>query len=213
MAASGFDDAKSFWDSRFAAPEYIFGTEPNAFLRSQQVLFRSGMRVLDIACGEGRNAVWLAKLGCEVVGIDLSPKALAKAANLQRSADVAVTWVEADIRDWKWKPDQFDAVLSIFIQFAAPEGRAKIFDGMQRTLRAGGHLMIEGFTPRQLQYQSGGPRNLEHLYTEALLRESFGALDIVHLREHDVVLKEGTKHSGTAALIDLVARKPSRRGT
>ena len=77
--AEGFDDARAFWDQRFAAPEYIFGKEPNRFLVSQQGLFRRGMRALDVATGEGRNAAWLARQGCEVLGIDISPLAIEKA--------------------------------------------------------------------------------------------------------------------------------------
>jgi len=209
-AAGGFDDARAFWDSRFAAPEYIFGTEPNVFLASQRGLFQPGMRVLEIGCGEGRNGVWLAQLGCAVTGIDLSPLALAKAERLATQRGVKVQWIEADIVNWVWEPERFDAVICIFIQFAAPEGRERIFSGMQRTLRANGHLLLQGYTPRQLQYSSGGPREPSHLYTRELLESSFADWEVVHLREHDDVLAEGTKHTGMAALIDLIAHKRSR---
>ena len=88
-AAGGFDDAKQFWDARFAAPDYIFGTAPNVFLAAQRTLFQPGMRVLEIGCGEGRNSVWLASLGCQVLGMDVSPLALTKARQL--AADRGVT--------------------------------------------------------------------------------------------------------------------------
>jgi len=88
-AGEGFDDAREFWDQRYSAPEYIFGTSPNLFLASQQHLFKPGDRVLDIACGEGRNSVWLASLGCQVLGMDVSPLALTKARQL--AADRGVT--------------------------------------------------------------------------------------------------------------------------
>ena len=74
--AEGFDDARAFWDQRFSAPDYIFGKEPNRFLVSQAKWLRPGMRVLDVAAGEGRNAVWMARQGCEVLGIDISPLAI-----------------------------------------------------------------------------------------------------------------------------------------
>ena len=208
-AAGGFNDARAFWDSRFAAPEYIFGTEANVFLASQRALFRPAMRVLEIGCGEGRNSVWLAQQGCEVTGVDISPLALAKAERLATQREVKVEWIEADIVNWTFEPERFDAVVCIFIQFAAPEGRSRIFAGMQHTLRANGHLVLQGYTPRQLQYSSGGPREPDHLYTPDLLERSFVDWDIVHLREHDDVLTEGTKHAGMAALIDLIARKRS----
>lgn len=208
-ATSGFGDARQFWDARFAAPDYIFGTAPNVFLASHRHLFRPGMRVFEVGCGEGRNAVWLAQQGCVVIGVDISPLALAKAEKLAAEREVKVQWIEADIGSWAWEPERFDAVICIFIQFAAPEGRQRIFEGMQQTLTAGGYVVLQGYTPRQLQYTSGGPRDPEHLYTRALLERSLQGCDIAHLREHDDVLAEGSKHVGMAALIDLIACKRS----
>jgi cyclopropane fatty-acyl-phospholipid synthase-like methyltransferase len=206
-APGGFDDAEAFWDRRFAAAEYVFGIEPNVFLTAQQARFSRGMRVLEVGCGEGRNCVWLAQRGCQVTGIDISQAALGKAAQLAAERKVEVEWIHADIRHWAWQPDRFDAVVCIFIQFAAPEGRERIFAGIHSTLVAGGTLVLQGYTPRQLQFSSGGPRDPEHLYTPELLRRSLTGFDILHLEEHDAVLAEGTKHVGEAALIDLVGRK------
>jgi cyclopropane fatty-acyl-phospholipid synthase-like methyltransferase len=207
--AEGFDDARAFWDQRFSAPEYIFGKEPNRFLVSQTKLLRPGMRVLDVATGEGRNAVWMARQGCEVVGIDISPLAIDKARRLAAEAGVQVAFQVADVRQWRWTPQAFDTAVSIFIQFAAPGERAAVFEGMKRALRPGGLLIMQGYTPRQIEYKTGGPPQAEHMYTEALLRSAFGDLEILHLREHEDVLSEGTKHVGRSALIDLVARKPT----
>jgi 2-polyprenyl-3-methyl-5-hydroxy-6-metoxy-1,4-benzoquinol methylase len=209
MATSGgFDDAREFWDKRFAAPEYIFGTEPNAFLNAQAQRLKHGDRVLDVACGEGRNSVWLAGLGCEVTGIDVSPLALAKARRLADTHGVSVKYAEADIRDWEWQPACFDAVVCIFIQFAEPAQRTRLFEGIETTLAPGGLLVLQGYTPKQLEYKTGGPPQADHMYTQALLREAFRNLDILHLHEHEEMLAEGTKHIGRSALIDLVARKP-----
>ncbi len=206
MSRPGFDDAREFWDKRYAAPEYIFGVEPNAFLLSQKHRFVPGMRVLDIACGEGRNSVWLATLGCDVVAVDISPLALNKARKLALDHAVSPNFLESDIRQWDWKTGEFDAVLTIFIQFAAPEGRSAIFEGMLRTLKPGGLLLLEGFTPEQLNFRSGGPKELSHLYTSDLLRDLVSGLEILHLAQYQGELREGTKHVGTAALIDLIAR-------
>jgi 2-polyprenyl-3-methyl-5-hydroxy-6-metoxy-1,4-benzoquinol methylase len=206
--AEGFDDARAFWDERFAAPEYIFGKEPNRFLVSQRELFRPGMQVLDVASGEGRNAVWLAKQGCEVLGIDISPLAIEKAKRLAAEEGARVDFRVADVRQWHWAPAAFDAVITIFIQFAAPGERERVFEGMKRTLRPGGVLILQGYTPKQVEYRTGGPPQVEHMYTVALLRQAFGDLEILHLREHEDVLSEGVKHVGRSALIDLVARKP-----
>lgn len=209
MDAKGFDDAREFWDKRYAPDEYIFGVEPNAFLLQHQSHFRAGMRVLDLACGEGRNSVWLASLGCAVTGIDLSPRALDKARQLARARHVAPEFIEADVRSVAWAESDYDAVLTIFVQFAAPEGRERVFHGIQRTLKPNGLLFLQGFTPAQLAFTSGGPKQLSHLYTSALLRELTQGMEILHLREHENVLQEGSKHVGRAALIDLIARKLS----
>jgi 2-polyprenyl-3-methyl-5-hydroxy-6-metoxy-1,4-benzoquinol methylase len=207
---SGFDDAREFWDQRYRAPEYIFGTAPNRFLASQQSLFRPGQEVLDVACGEGRNSVWLASLGCHVLGVDVSPLALEKAARLALERKVAVTWSEADIRNWQWEPARFDAIVCIFIQFAEPGQRARVFDGLKATLKPGGMVVLQGYTPKQVEYKTGGPPQASHMYTATMLREAFAGFELLHLREHEDVLSEGTKHVGRSALIDLVARQGSQ---
>jgi cyclopropane fatty-acyl-phospholipid synthase-like methyltransferase len=206
-STGGFDDARAFWDQRYRGPEYIFGTQPNRFLASQQSLFRPGDRVLDVACGEGRNGVWLASLGCDVLGVDVSPLALDKARRLAAGRGVAVTWSETDVRTWQWEPRRFDAVVCIFIQFAEPAQRARLFDGFKATLKPGGRLVLQGYTPGQVEYRTGGPPQASHMYTAAMLEEAFAGLEILHLREHEDVLSEGTKHVGRSALIDLVARR------
>ena len=203
---AGFDNPHETWNARFAGSEYLFGEAPNAFLTREARWIAPRGSVLCVADGEGRNSVWLAELGCEVTGIDISPLALAKADRLAAERSVKVQWLEADITNWTWTPKGFDAVVCIFIQFAAPEGRERIFSGMQQTLDGDGHVVLQGYTPRQLQYGSGGPRDLDHLYTRELLERAFADWDIVHLHEHDEMLAEGTKHVGMAALIDMIAR-------
>jgi cyclopropane fatty-acyl-phospholipid synthase-like methyltransferase len=206
--AQGFDDAQGFWDARFSLPEYIFGTEANVFLRSQAALFKPGQRVLDLACGEGRNSVWLAQQGCRVLGMDISPLALKKAAALAENKGVELELQRADVRDWQWAPTAFDGVVSIFIQFAAPAERTRLFEGLKSTLKPGGVLVLQGYTPRQIEYKTGGPPDVAHMYTRQMLEQAFAGLQILHLREHEDVLAEGTKHVGRSALIDLVARRP-----
>ncbi len=203
-----FDDARAFWDARFAAPEYIFGTEPNQFLVREASRLAPGAKVLDVACGEGRNAVWLAGLGCQVTGFDVSPLALDKARRLAATKQVQVEWLQADVRTWEWAPAAFDAVACIFIQFASPAERARLFAGFRETLRPGGLVLLQGYTPKQLEYRTGGPGELSHLYTEGMLREAFDGWDILQLREYEADLAEGTKHVGRSALIELVARRP-----
>ena len=197
----------SIWNERYAGDDYHFGTEPNAFLVSQQSLLKPGMSCLAVADGEGRNGVWLAGHGLDVLSVDSSSVAQEKAAKLARERGVTVKFEQVDLAQWTWGENRFDMVAGIFIQFATPDLREQMFAHIKRCLKPGGLLLLQGYTPRQLHYRTGGPSQAENLYTEALLRNAFEDMEILHLREHDDIISEGSGHSGMSALIDLVARK------
>src|SRR5215813_1500572 len=111
------------WEARFAAPGYLFGTEPNAFLKSQAHALKRGWKALSVADGEGRNGVWLAEQGLDVEAFDFSPKAVAKARDLAKERRVNY-WTEiADIYNWAWPTDKFDVIAGIFFQFVGPDVR------------------------------------------------------------------------------------------
>ena len=204
-------DHEAFWSARYrdAGDDYLFGTAPNKFLASQAERFSAGMSVLSVADGEGRNSVWLAEQGCAVTATEISPVALEKAAKLARGRHVVVDFMQADILAWTWPMAAFDAVVGIFIQFVGPAERARQLAGMKQAVKPGGLLFLQGYTPKQLQYGTGGPSAVENLYTEALLREIFSDWEIVLLHEHEDLIDEGRGHSGRSALIDLIARKPA----
>ena len=195
------------WNARFAADGFVFGTEPNVFLASQRGRLAPGMSALCVADGEGRNSVWLAKQGLEVTAFDFSPVGLAKAMKLAQQNGVEVDYRQADVNEWDWDAARYDVVVAIFIQFVSPAQRSRMFEGMIRALKPGGLLILQGYRPEQLRYATGGPKRVENLYTEPLLREGFAALEIVHLASHDEVVDEGAGHKGMSALIDLVAQR------
>ncbi len=197
------------WNQRFAAEGFHFGTEPNVFLASQASRLRPGMTALSIADGEGRNGVWLAQQGLAVTAFDFSPVALEKAKRLAASKGVEVQLELSELGAWDWDARQYDVIAGIFIQFATPAERAHLFAGICRALKPGGMLLLQGYRPEQIKYGTGGPRVPEQLYTGALLKEAFAALEILELREHDSEVHEGQGHSGPSALIDLVARRPA----
>jgi 2-polyprenyl-3-methyl-5-hydroxy-6-metoxy-1,4-benzoquinol methylase len=199
---------QNIWDERYSSDAFIFGTAPNAFLASQAHLLRPGMTCLSVADGEGRNGVWLARQGLDVTAIDYSPVGVEKAKRLAQQNGVTVHFEVADVRTWDWGADRFDVVVAIFVQFATPDERKDLFRHMQEALKPDGLLILQGYTPKQVDYKTGGPPQAEHLYTEAMLRDAFGQMDILHLKAHEEVIKEGTQHAGHSALIDLVARKP-----
>ncbi|HXP29536.1 MAG TPA: class I SAM-dependent methyltransferase [Stellaceae bacterium] len=196
------------WNSRFSGEDYVFGTEPNFFLEAQAHRLKPGQTALALADGEGRNGVWLAERGLDVLSVDFSPAAQEKARRLAARRGVAIRTELADLATWRWEPERFDLVAAIFFQFADPPLRSKIFAGIKTALKPGGLLMLQGYRPEQLQYQTGGPSQVENLYTAAMLRAAFADMEILHLAEHDSVIEEGSRHSGMSALVDLVARKP-----
>lgn len=198
----------SRWNQRFGAEEYVFGKAPNAFLAAHKPLLPARGRALCVADGEGRNSVWLAGQGLEVTAFDFSPVGVAKARRLAAERGVRVHYEVASVYDWRWPQAAFDVVAAIFVQFADPAMRAFMFERMVGALSQGGLLLLEGYTPKQLEYRTGGPSQVENLYTAPMLREAFGALEILELEEYEADVTEGTRHSGRSALIDLVARRP-----
>jgi 2-polyprenyl-3-methyl-5-hydroxy-6-metoxy-1,4-benzoquinol methylase len=204
-----FGDEVQKWNSRFAADDYHFGTAPNAFLAAQAARLRPGMTALSVADGEGRNSVWLARQGLAVTAFDVSPVGVEKARRLAREHGVSVDFSVADIHGYDWRARRYDVVAVVFIQFADPGERTRIFAGVHEALAPGGLLLLQGYTPRQLEYRTGGPPFASHLYTAALLRAAFAGLEILHLAEHDSVIEEGRGHCGMSALVDLVAQAPA----
>lgn len=201
---------EAFWSERYRSvgEDYLFGTAPSRFLATRGELLSRQGAVLSVADGEGRNAVWLAEQGCRVTATEISPVALEKAARLARGRHVEVSFVQADLLAWDWPEAAFDAVIGVFIQFVGPPERQVLFAGMKRAVRPGGVLLLHGYTPKQLDYRTGGPSAVENLYTSALLREAFADWEILELREYEETITEGAGHSGHSALIDLVARRP-----
>ena len=198
---------RAHWDARYATADYRFGKQANEFLARCKPLLPKTGRALAVADGEGRNGVWLAQQGLDVLSIDFSPAALAKARALAEENNVDVVFEEADVHLWPYPQDTFDVVAEIFTQFSSPDQRAQKWAGMRRALKPGGLLIIQGYTPKQLDYGTGGPKQREHLYTRAMLLEAFGDLDDVAIVEEERELQEGPGHSGMSAVIGLTARK------
>jgi SAM-dependent methyltransferase len=195
------------WQSRFGVPEYIFGKAPNAFLKSQARRLTKHGKALSVADGEGRNGVWLAEQGFDVLAIDFSPTALEKSRALAAERGAKLRTELADVTAWHWPENNFDVVAVIFTQFVAPEERSAFFKNIKRAPKPGGVLLMQGYRPEQLTYKTGGPSNPTQLYTRALLHEAFGDMADLEIREHDSLIGEGTAHVGMSALIDLVAIK------
>ena len=195
------------WQQRFGEPGYLFGTAPNAFLKSQAHRLRKGQSALAVADGEGRNGVFLAEQGLDVLSVDFSDVAQAKARALAAERGVTLKFEQADMTDWRWPPEAFDVVVAIFVQFTAPPERAKMFAGIKRTLKPGGLLLLQGYGLKQLDYKTGGPSDPAQLYTRELLQQAFGDFSALDISEYDSAIEEGSRHRGMSALVDLVGTK------
>jgi SAM-dependent methyltransferase len=196
------------WEGRYGAPEYIFGEAPNYFLASCKDLLPRAGKALAIADGEGRNGVWLAEQGLDVLSIDFSPAAQQKARALAKARGVAPTFERvADLHAWPFPDAAFDVVADIFTQFSTPEERVRKWASVRRALKPGGLVILQGYTPKQLQYGTGGPKQIAQLYTRAMLEEAFVGMRELRIVEEEREMQEGAGHSGMSAVIGLTARK------
>ena len=147
-----------------------------------------------------------------MTAVEISPVAVAKARKLAAGRGVAVTLVVADLLAPDWPPatleNEFDWVVGIFIQFANSDERLRQFASMKRATRAGGRILLHGYTPRQLEYKTGGPPFVENMYTPEILRAGFADWTVEELVEYEDEIAEGSGHRGRSALIGMVARKP-----
>ena len=199
--------SQNMWDERFKGAEFMFGKEPaQALTRHIDKLHKAG-RTLAVADGEGRNSVYLARHGFDVTAMDSSRVGLEKARSLSAEAGATVSFELADIYDYDWQAQSYDNVVAIFIQFAPPEMWDTIFSGMVSALSTGGCLFLHGYTPKQVDYGTGGPSNPAHLYTKDMLASQFSDLDIIVNESYEMVLDEGPGHHGQSALIDFIAYK------
>ncbi|HKL54863.1 MAG: SAM-dependent methyltransferase [Roseovarius sp.] len=195
------------WEERFATPEYVFGREPAAFLLDHADLLTPGATALSVADGEGRNSVFMAEQGMRVTALEFSPSAIAKARALAADKGQSVSFQEVDVLDHDW-PDQYDLVAGIFIQFVGPDERPGLFAGMKRSVAPGGLILLHGYTPKQVEYGTGGPPDPANMYTEDLLQDSFAGWEILLCESYERDIREGRGHAGRSALIDFAARRP-----
>lgn len=198
---------RAFWDSRFAEIDSLYGQLPNAWLYECAIsLPPHGGRVLCAAEGQGRNALWLARQGCEVHAVDISAVALEQLECRARQSGLPITCEQADLATWTAEPAGFDAALLIFAHFP-PTVREHVHTQVQRALKPRGWLVLEAFSPEQLGLTSGGPRNPAWLYSAKLMGEDFASMQIATLSELRIRLDEGAGHQGEAAVVRLLARR------
>jgi SAM-dependent methyltransferase len=198
---------QQFWNERYSQQEMAYGLEPNVFLREQLKNLEPG-KILLPAEGEGRNAVYAASQGWDVLAFDFSEAGQAKALGLARQQGVTIKYQVADAQQFETAPETLDVVALIFAHFN-PVLRLILHRKVVEWLKPGGTLILEAFHPKQLEgYTSGGPKDHTMLYTANMLQQDFDGLDFQLLEEREVGLQEGAYHSGKGYVTRLVATKP-----
>ena len=194
------------WDARYAEPGWAFGTEPNDFLREHAQALPAGGRVLCLAEGEGRNAVHLATLGHDVLAVDRAAVGLEKARALARERGTEIATVVADLAHFPLESDAWDGIVSIFAH-VEPDVRRALHAQVPGALRRGGVLLLEAYTPTQVERDTGGPPDTARLMTLDLLREELPGLVFEREREVERDVVEGRYHTGLASVVQVIARR------
>lgn len=197
---------KDVWNARFDKDEFVYGVKPNDFLRAQLYRLPPAAHILSLGEGEGRNSVFLAEQGHQVSAVELSTSGIVKIQRLAHQRQVHVDAIQADLEHHPIEIGQWDAIISIFCHLPSRVRRQT----MQRVcngLRPGGLLILEGYTPRQLEHGTGGPKELDLLLEPDDLRMDLVGLELLHFVEVTRKVEEGVLHTGTAAVLQVVAQK------
>jgi SAM-dependent methyltransferase len=200
------DFKSNFWDERYSFEEYVYGTEPNQFFKEQMDKFSSPGKLLMPGEGEGRNAVYAAKLGWHVDAFDQSIKAQEKALKLAKQNEVDLNYSVTDLKKFVPVENHYNVAAIIFVHFDS-EARSTFHKKVIDSLKPGGKLILVSFSKNQLGKNSGGPQNLEMLYSLEEIKNDFKEMRTILLEGKDVFLNEGDKHSGEASVIRYVGEK------
>ncbi len=194
------------WDERYSSEEYIYGKDPNEFLANAVGKIPKG-KVLCVAEGEGRNAVFLAEHGYEVVAVDSSAVGLEKARKLAEERGVSIQTIVCDLAHFDIEPESWDGVVSIFAH-VPPQVRKELHKKIVNGLRSGGVLILESYRPDQLKYKTGGPPSAEFMMTLEGLEQELKGLNFDYGVELDRDVVEGKFHTGKGAVVQIIGVKP-----
>lgn len=194
------------WDTKYDTTEYIYGKKPNDFLHAHSHLFPSGGRILCLAEGEGRNSVYLAQQGYRVTGVDASSVGLHKAGQWAQEQNVTINFVHSDLSEYDLGHEQWDGIVSIFCHLP-PVLRQEIHQKVVAGLKKSGILLLEAYTPKQIQYGTGGPPTEELMMSHDSIAKEFKGLHFEHLKELEREVVEGSYHSGLASVVQAIGRK------
>ncbi|HKI89254.1 MAG TPA: class I SAM-dependent methyltransferase [Draconibacterium sp.] len=195
----------SFWNERFAVKEYVYGTEPNQFYKEELEKLKPG-KILFPAEGEGRNAVFAAILGWDVTAFDSSIEGKKKAEKLANTRGINIQYFINNYENIQFEPESFDCLVLIYAHMH-PLKRNEYHKKLTSFLKPGGKLILEGFSKDQINNSTGGPRDINMLFSEQELRNDFENLTHLSIEEADIILKEGQFHDGEASVIRVVGTR------
>ncbi|MDX9696895.1 MAG: class I SAM-dependent methyltransferase [Bacteroidales bacterium] len=195
---------KDVWNSRYSEPKFIYGTEPNNYLKDFIEHSVKG-NILLPADGEGRNSVFAAKKGWQVDAFDYSVSAQIKAYQLAQINNVLINYTVSDILEFT--PNKSYDLIALIYLHLIPEVRSPFFIKLSQWLKPGGHILLEAFSKNQLKNSSGGPKDINLLYDLAEINNDFHDLKIKEICETEIMLDEGKLHQGNANVIRLIAQK------
>ena len=196
------------WDERYAGEEYFYGKEPNDFLKEKIGYIKPGDKVLCLAEGEGRNAVYIAATypTANVTAVDASQVGLEKTKRLAKEKGAHVQSCLADLADFDLGTEQWDVIVSIWCHLPSAL-RKKVHAGIVRALKPGGRLILEAYTPEQLKHGTGGPKAPDMLMQLAELERELSGLNFVLGHEIERDVREGQGHHGQSAVVQVLAEK------
>ncbi|MBK8365074.1 MAG: class I SAM-dependent methyltransferase [Bacteroidetes bacterium] len=198
------------WDDRYSKEEFVYGEEPNNFLREQLQKLKPG-KILFPAEGEGRNAVFAATKGWDVYAFDISSVGKHKAEELAKKNNVKIKYEVGGLQSLNYKPESFDVIALIYAHFPA-EIKSEYHKTLGNYLKKGGIIIFEAFSKKHLEYISrnesvGGPREIEMLFSKEEIQSDFNNFEIIELDEKVIQLNEGSFHNGEGSVIRFIGRK------
>lgn len=204
---------KEFWDKRYGATDFAYGTEPNVFFKACLENFKPTGTILLPAEGEGRNAVFAAKYGLDVHAFDISEAGKNKALRLASLEQTSINYQLGDFLKMDYPENSFDVAALIFSHFP-PHLLANYHQKVARLVKHNGLIFLEGFSKNNLPLRAknpaiGGPDNVEMLFSKASIKADFPNFDIVQLEEVETELNEGEYHQGIAKVIRFIGKKKS----
>lgn len=196
----------AFFDEKYNSEEFFYGTSANDFLKEKSLALYTNSLILSLGEGEGRNAIYLAKQGHRIIAVDESNIGLKKAQNFALQNNVQIETISCDISKFKFVENTYDAIISIWFHLPS-QLRKSIHEKCVKALKPGGFFILEAYTPEQLEYATGGPKNVDMLMRLIDLKSELQGLRIINETETIRMVKEGVGHDGMSAVVQILGQK------